>query len=69
LGADTAVRLPPTDYHTVAQGYGAAGERVDTLEAFQQAVRNAIRSMDDGKPYLINALIGSTAFREGSISM
>jgi len=69
LGADTAVRLPHTDYHTVAQGYGAAGERVDTLEAFQQAVRNAIRSMDDGKPYLINALIGSTAFREGSISM
>ncbi len=69
LGADTAVRLPHTDYHTVAQGYGAAGERVDTLEAFQQAVRNAIHSMDNGKPYLINALIGSTAFREGSISM
>ncbi|MDX2135112.1 MAG: thiamine pyrophosphate-binding protein [Saprospiraceae bacterium] len=69
LGADTAVRLPHTDYHIVARGYGAAGERVDTPEAFQQAIQNAVRSMDAGKPYLINALIGSTAFREGSISM
>lgn len=69
LGADTAVRLPRTDYHRVAEGYGAAGERVDTLDAFAQAVGRAIASMDKGIPYLINAMIGSTPFREGSISI
>ncbi|MBK8969552.1 MAG: thiamine pyrophosphate-binding protein [Lewinellaceae bacterium] len=69
LGADTAVSLPRTDYHRVVQGYGAAGERVDNLDDFQQAVGRAKISMDKGVPYLINAVIGSTAFRKGSISM
>ena len=69
LGADTAVTLPRTDYHRVAEGYGAAGERVDTMDAFQQAVRRAVASMDKGVPYLINAIIGSTPFRQGSISI
>lgn len=69
LGADTAVILPHTDYHRVAEGYGAAGERVDTMDDFQQAVRRAVASMDKGVPYLINAVIGSTPFRQGSISI
>ncbi len=69
LGADTAVTLPRSDYHRVAEGYGAAGERVDTVESFAQAVQHAIASMDKGVPYLINAMIGSTPFRKGSISM
>lgn len=69
LGANTAVTLPRSDYHRVAEGYGAAGERVETLEAFTQAVQRAKASMDKGVPYLINALIGSTSFRKGSISM
>lgn len=69
LGANTAVTLPRSDYHRVAEGYGAAGERVETLEAFTQAVQRAKTSMDNGMPYLINALIGSTSFRKGSISM
>ncbi len=69
LGADTAVNLPRTDYHLVAEGYGAAGERVDSVAGFAEAVQRAINSMDRGVPYLINALIGSTPFRKGSISM
>ncbi|MBK6930034.1 MAG: thiamine pyrophosphate-binding protein [Saprospirales bacterium] len=69
LGADTAVRLPRTDYHRVAEGYGAAGERVDTLEDFEEAIRRALVSMDQGTPYLINAMTGATSFRKGSISM
>lgn len=69
LGSDTAVTLPRSDYHRVAEGYGAAGERVETMEAFTQAVQHAIESMDRGVPYLINAMIGSTPFRKGSISM
>lgn len=69
LGTETAVKLPRTDYQLVASGYGAAGERVKTLDAFGQAVDRAIASMDNGMPYLINAIIGSTPFRKGSISM
>ena len=69
LGADTAVSLPRSDYQKVAEGYGAAGERVNTLEGFEKAVQHAIASMDKGVPYLINAEIGTTAFRKGSISM
>lgn len=69
LGAGTAVSLPRTDYHHVAKGYGAAGERVESMEAFTQAIQHAIASMDKGMPYLINAMIGHTPFREGSISI
>ncbi|MCK6692810.1 MAG: thiamine pyrophosphate-dependent enzyme [Thermoanaerobaculia bacterium] len=69
LGADTAVILPRTGYHRVAEGYGAAGERVDTMADFQLALRRAVESMDKGVPYLINAMIGSTPFRQGSISI
>lgn len=69
LGADTAVTLPRTDYHRVAEGYGAAGERVETMNDFKSALRRAVESMDKGVPYLINAIIGSTPFRQGSISI
>lgn len=69
LGADTAVTLPRTDYHRVVEGYGGAGERVDTIDEFHQAIGRAVDSMDRGVPYLINAMIGSTPFRKGSISM
>ncbi|TNE56621.1 MAG: thiamine pyrophosphate-binding protein [Bacteroidetes bacterium] len=69
LGAETAVSLPRTDYDKVAGGYGAAGERVHTQAEFEKALKNAIASMDRGVPYLINAEIGSTTFRKGSISM
>ncbi|MCB9287167.1 MAG: thiamine pyrophosphate-binding protein [Lewinellaceae bacterium] len=69
LGADTATNLPKSDYHKVAEAFGAAGERVENLEAFEQALRNAMESMDKGIPYVINAVIGSTDFRKGSISM
>lgn len=69
LGADTATVLPRSDYQEIARAFGAAGERVDTLDAFRGALQRAMDSMAQGVPYLINADIGSTAFREGSISM
>ena len=69
LGTDTATVLPKSDYHKIAEAFGAAGERTETIEEFQQAVANAIANMDAGIPYVINAIIGSTAFRQGSISM
>lgn len=69
LGTATATVLPKSDYHKVAEAFGAAGERVETLADFEGAIGRAIASMDSRTPYLINAIIGSTAFRQGSISM
>jgi thiamine pyrophosphate-dependent acetolactate synthase large subunit-like protein len=68
LGADTATKIPRSNYHLIAKSFGADGERTDTIRGFEQALKNALQSMDKGIPYLINAIIESTAFREGSIS-
>ncbi len=69
LGADTATILPQSDYQRIAEAFGAAGERVETLEAFAASVARAKASMDKGIPYLINAIIGKSEFRKGSISI
>lgn len=69
LGAATATTLPRSDYHRIAEAFAGAGERVDHLEAFAWAVQRAIQHLDKGIPYVINADIGSTDFRKGSLSM
>ncbi|MCB0260313.1 MAG: thiamine pyrophosphate-binding protein, partial [Calditrichaeota bacterium] len=69
LGKNTATSLPRSDYQKVAEAFGAAGERVDKLEDVEGALKRAMESMDSGVPYVINAIIGSTDFRQGSISI
>lgn len=69
LGASTAVDLRHSDYHLVARAYGAEGERVDTLDGFRAAVARAKENLIAGRPVLINAIIGTSSFRKGSISM
>ncbi len=69
LGQDTATRLPRSDYERIAEAFGAAGERVTDSSAFPGAIRRAIAHLDRGVPYVINAIIGNTPFRQGSVSM
>ena len=69
LGRATATVLPKSDYHKIASAFGAAGERVESTGDFVAALKRARESMDRGIPYVINAIIGSTPFRQGSISM
>ena len=69
LGADTATTIPRSDYQMIAKSFGANGERIEMINEFEQAFNNAIESMDRGVPYLINAVIASTSFRDGSISI
>ncbi len=69
LKRDTASVLPRSDYEKIAHAFGAQGEKVNTLEAFTSSVDRAIQAMDQQQPYLINAMIGTTDFRKGSISM
>lgn len=69
LGAATATAIPRSDYHLIAKSFGADGERTETIREFEQAFKNALESLDKGVPYLINAIIEPTSFRDGSISM
>ena len=69
LGSDTATVIPRSDYQLIAKSFGADGERTETIGEFEQALKKSIESMNKGVPYLINAIIGTTPFREGSISI
>ena len=61
--------LRRTDYHIVAQGYGAKGIVVRTPDQIDPALTEARESARRGVPVLINVWLGATDFREGSISM
>jgi thiamine pyrophosphate-dependent acetolactate synthase large subunit-like protein len=65
LESECAVGLEHSDYHKIADAFGADGIRVDTIEQFAEAIAKC----NNGKPHIINAIIGSTNFRKGSISM
>ena len=69
FGDDVATKLRRADYHVVAEGFGAKGfllEKEDDIDAVFQEAKQAAKN---GQPVLINALIGTTDFRKGSISM
>ncbi len=69
LKSDCAMNLALSDYQNVGKAFGADGARVETLEAFKAAVVEGKNSVRQGKPYIINAIIGKTDFRKGSVSM
>ena len=69
LHDDVGTVLARTDYHRVAEGFGAAGlvirKTVEVAQVLQQA-RDIARG---GKPVLVNVWLDKTDFREGSLSM
>jgi len=69
LHDDVATVLAYSDYDKVAVGYGGEGEKVNTINEFQDAIEKARLANSQKKPYLINAIISKTDFRKGSISM
>ena len=69
FGDDVATVLRPTDYHLVAEGYGGKGFVLDKEEDIERVFGEARQAAKAGHPVLINALIGKTDFRKGSISM
>jgi len=69
LGDDVATALRRTDYHLVAEGYGGKGLVLDSEEEIDRVFGKARQAAQAGHPVLINALIGKTDFRKGSISM
>ncbi len=64
-----ATVLRYTDYHEVANGFGAVGLKIDSKDQIESVVEEAKAVAKNGKPVLINVLIGKTDFRKGSMSM
>lgn len=69
LGDDVGTVLDYTDYHVVAQGLGGAGAQIRSNDQITSTLRAAQQSAASGVPYCINALIGKSEFRKGSLSM
>lgn len=69
FGDDVGCPLRASDYHVAAAGLGATGFTIRNdgeIATMLAAAREAARR---GAPVLVNALIGATDFRKGSISM
>lgn len=57
------------DYHTAAEGLGAKGLLLGRNDSISGKLKEAQKLHAEGHSVVINALIGSTKFREGSISV
>ena len=69
LGDDVGTVLARSDYHRVVEGFGAKGLVVDRVEDLPRVLAEAKAAAAAGTPVLINAHIGKSEFRKGSISM
>ncbi len=69
LGDAVATELAHSDYDRAVQGLGAAGVRLDDPELAAEALMQARTCAAHGQPVVINAILGKTDFRKGSISM
>jgi len=68
---DAGCMLDFNKYHEVADALGGRGLVVSKVEDLQRTFEEAknLSRGPEGKPVLINALIGKTDFRKGSISI
>lgn len=69
LQDDIGTRLNYNRYHEVAAGLGATGFFLSDIAEIESVFKSAKTAARSGHPVLINALIGKTDFRKGSISM
>jgi thiamine pyrophosphate-dependent acetolactate synthase large subunit-like protein len=51
---------PDVDFVKLAAAFGVQGEQVTTPDQIQPAMKRAVRATQDGRPYLIDALVGRT---------
>lgn len=71
FNSPVACPLAYSNYELVAQGLGAEGRllKAEDENRLADVFREAFRLNKEGKSVTINALIGKTAFRDGSISV
>jgi len=69
LGTPLGTELAQANYHQVAQGYGGEGFCVDDPAQVVEVLQKGKVAAGNGRPVLINVMLGKTDFRKGSISM
>ena len=69
LRDDVGTVLAATDYDRAAEGLGARGLRLDDDAGLESVLGEALRIARDGRPVYVNALLGRTDFRKGSLSI
>ena len=71
LGSDVGCALAYADYHKAVEGLGAKGIVLDTFDEhrIKEVLENAKSIVHSGQPVLVNALIGKSNFRDGSVSV
>jgi acetolactate synthase-1/2/3 large subunit len=69
LHDDVATVLKYSDYHKIADALDAEGVLLENPADIDEVLHKAKIASHQGKPVLINALIGKTDFRKGSISV
>ncbi len=69
LHDDIGTVLARTDYHKVAQAFGAEGILVQNQQEVPAALARARELARSGRPVLVNVWLDKTEFREGSLSM
>jgi acetolactate synthase-like protein len=69
LGDDVATVLARCDYHQAVRGLGAKGLLLDDPAKTDAVLSEAKRLAAQGHPVVVNAHIGKTDFRKGSISI
>lgn len=71
LGSPIGCELGYTNYHNVAEGFGAKGYKLDGDSDLNEKdlLAAAKRDLDGQNTVVVNALIGKTNFRDGSISV
>ncbi len=69
LGTPLGTELRRSDYHVVAQGYGAVGILLDDPAKIDETFATAKRLAAEGKPVCINVHLRRSEFRKGSISI
>ncbi|MCA9946682.1 MAG: hypothetical protein KC449_24540, partial [Anaerolineales bacterium] len=69
LGTPLGTELAQTNYHVVAQGFGGHGFCVDDPAQVMETLQKGKEVAGNGRPVLINVMLGKTDFRKGSISM
>ncbi len=69
LDDDVGTVLRGTHYHRVAEGFGGAGLHIERPGEVEDVLAQAKSIARGGTPVLVNARIGETGFRDGSISI
>ncbi len=69
LKDDVGCPLRPSDYHLAAAGLGAKGLLIRSPGEIVAVLNLARQQAQAGHPVLVNALLGRTDFRKGSVSM